>query len=87
MLNYIIYAIILAILVFVIIIAFKAINRGIEAKHNLNNNIDYDEKKKMNIKKDIDTTLTQELNNLKKLHSEGALSDEEFKKAKEKILF
>ena len=61
MLNYIIYAIILAILVFVIIIAFKAINRG--------------------------TTLTQELNNLKKLHSEGALSDEEFKKAKEKILF
>ena len=31
MLNYIIYAIILAILVFVIIIAFKAINRGIEA--------------------------------------------------------
>ena len=87
MLNYIIYAIILAILVFVIIIAFKAINRGIEAKNNLNNNIDYDEKKKMNIKKDIDTTLTQELNNLKKLHSEGALSDEEFKKAKEKILF
>ena len=46
MLNYIIYAIILAILVFVIIIAFKAINRGIKAKHNLNNNIDYDEKKK-----------------------------------------
>ena len=87
MLNYIIYAIILAILVFVIIIDFKAINRGIKAKHNLNNSIDYEEKKKMNIKKDIDSTLTQELNNLKKLHSEGALSDEEFKKAKEKILF
>ena len=46
MLNYIIYTIILAILVFVIIIAFKAISRGIEAKYNLNNNIDYDEKKK-----------------------------------------
>ena len=41
----------------------------------------------MNIKKDIDSTLTRELNNLKKLHLEGALSDEEFKKAKEKILY
>ena len=46
MLNYIIYLIISAILIFVIVIAFKAINRGIEAKHNLNKNIDYDEKKK-----------------------------------------
>ena len=87
MINYIVYIVILIILILVANIAIKAINRGIKAKHNLNNNIDYDEKKKMNIKKDIDTTLTQELNNLKKLHSEGALSDEEFKKAKEKILF
>ena len=40
MISYIIYIIILLILVFVSIIAFKAVSRGIEAKKNLNNDDD-----------------------------------------------
>ena len=83
MLIYIIYIVVFLILAFVIFVAVKAINKGLEAKQNkkfnLNENINIDAKYQ-NIK------LSNEINELKKLHSKGALSDKEFKKAKEKIL-
>ena len=52
MISYIIYIVSLIILVFVSIIAIKAISRGIEAKKNLNKNSDIIKNKKKNNKKD-----------------------------------
>ena len=46
MISYIVYTIIILILVFVSIIAIKAISRGIEAKKNLSKNIDKSNKKR-----------------------------------------
>ena len=42
MINYIVYSIIIILLVFVFVIAIKAIKIGIEAKKNLNKKLDYD---------------------------------------------
>ncbi len=54
MINYIVYIIIFVILVLVSSIAIKAVNRGIEAKQRLNQDINNDnfENKKNNNKKD-----------------------------------
>ena len=83
MLTNIIYFAVFAILVFVLSIAVKAITRGVEAKQIIK-----DEKK-------IDVNNNNEINNsevinqikeLKDLHEKGILNEDEFKKAKEKIL-
>ena len=83
MLTNIIYFAVFAILVFVLSIAVKAITRGVEAKQIIK-----DEKK-------IDVNNDNEINNLdvinqikelKDLHEKGILNEDEFKKAKEKIL-
>tara|TARA_Y100000590_G_scaffold437153_1_gene558498 strand:- start:101 stop:382 length:282 start_codon:yes stop_codon:yes gene_type:complete len=90
-LTYFIYFIVFIILLIVSIIAVKAINRGIEAKQNnkfidLNDN-DIENSKSFNkLKKNNDTALSDEIAKLNKLYSDGILNDEEFKKAKEKIL-
>ena len=78
MIAYIVYLVVFFILTYVLVIAVKAISRGIEAKQN--NKIDSINVKKNNI------NLIDEINELKQLHSDRALNDEEFKKAKEKIL-
>ena len=83
MLTNIIYFAVFVILVFVLSIAVKAITRGVEAKQIIK-----DEKK-------IDENNDNEINNLdvinqikelKDLHEKGILNEDEFKKAKEKIL-
>ena len=81
MTTYIVYFIIFLILTFVLVIAVKAISRGIEAKErNKEEKILED-----NIKED-NSSLTNEIQELDKLHAKGVLNDEEFKRAKEKIL-
>ena len=82
MITNIIYVIITGILLFVLYLAVKAITRGVEAKSEMN----IDDSK---IDKDEDynnTSLSDEILKVKKLHDEGVLSDEEFKKAKDKIV-
>ena len=83
MLTNIIYFAVFIILVFVLSIAVKAITRGVEAKQIIKN------------EKKIDVNNYNELNNLdvinqikelKDLHEKGILNEDEFKKAKEKIL-
>ena len=83
MLTNIIYFAVFAILVFVLSIAVKAITRGVEAKQIIKK------------KKKIDVNNNNEINNsevinqikeLKDLHEKGILNEDEFKKAKEKIL-
>tara|TARA_B100000579_G_C22009751_1_gene478929 strand:- start:18 stop:266 length:249 start_codon:yes stop_codon:yes gene_type:complete len=76
-----IYLIIFLILTFVLVIAVKAITRGIEAKQNIK------EEKLLDDNKNEDVyNLANEIQKINKLHSDGILNDDEFKKAKEKIL-
>tara|TARA_B100000214_G_C23528720_1_gene428455 strand:+ start:232 stop:492 length:261 start_codon:yes stop_codon:yes gene_type:complete len=85
MLVNIIYISIAAILIFVLYLAVQAITRGVEAKSDLKSENDNDNLSKTEIdneKKDI----YEEIKKINKLYSDGILSEDEFKKAKEKIL-
>ena len=75
MLTNVIYVLIASILIFVLYLAVKAITRGVEAKSDLNEEkkVEFDEK-------------TIEIDKVQKLYKEGVLTEEEFKKAKQKIL-
>jgi len=83
MLENIIYITVFAILVFVLSIAVKAITRGVEAKQIIKEEKDLDLNKE-NQKQNLE--VIDQIKELKELHEKGILSDEEFKKAKEKIL-
>ena len=83
----IVYIIISLILIFVSIIAFKAINRGVAAKQNIREQ----GKKKSNLdanqnQETINPLITDEIIKLKKLHDDGILTKEEFEKSKNKII-
>lgn len=83
MLANIIYFTVFIILVFVLFIAVKAITRGVEAKQVLreeNNQDLHKENENHNLE------VISQIKELNSLHEKGILSDEEFKKAKEKIL-
>ena len=78
MLTNIIFILIALILLFVLYLAVKAITRGVEAKNDLNSdNQTYE---------DNSSNLSNEIIKIKKLHDDGVLNDEEYKKAKDKIL-
>tara|TARA_B100000886_G_C20374962_1_gene471371 strand:+ start:856 stop:1107 length:252 start_codon:yes stop_codon:yes gene_type:complete len=81
MVTSIVFTLIGLILCFVLYIAFRAINTGMEAKKankNLNNSDD--------INLDNQEDIIKKLTELKELHEKKALSDEEFAAAKKKIL-
>ena len=86
MLAYIIYFIIFIILIFVLSIAVKAITRGVEAKQLLNEEkkSDLNDLNQESVNQDLE--VINQIKELKKLRDEGALSEDEFIKAKEKIL-
>ena len=91
MLNYLVFGIAIIIFATVIIISGKAISRGIEAKQNMKHKSE-DEKiaigdteENANIS-NSNPNLIDQINDLNKLKEQGIISDEEFKKAKEKIL-
>ena len=91
MLNYLVFGIAIIIFATVIIISGKAISRGIEAKQNMK---DKPEDEKISISdteenantSNSNPNLIDQINDLNKLKEQGIISDEEFKKAKEKIL-
>ena len=66
------------ILIFVLYLAVKAITRGVEAKSELRD--------ENNSELQSEENISDELIKIKKLHQEGIIDEEEFKKAKEKIL-
>ena len=83
MITNIIYVIVFIILVFVLSIAVKAITRGVEAKQ-LNK-----EENNLDLKREIESQnseVVSQLKELKDLNDKGIINDEEFKKAKEKLL-
>tara|TARA_Y100000816_G_scaffold267914_1_gene229706 strand:- start:1933 stop:2187 length:255 start_codon:yes stop_codon:yes gene_type:complete len=82
MLANIIYFTVFVILVFVLSIAVKAITRGVEAKQIIK------EEKNLNFDKDrenVNSDIIDQIKDLKNLYDRGVLTDEEFKKAKEKL--
>ena len=83
MLTNLIYLAVFVILVFVLSIAVKAITRGVEAKQIIKDekNLDLDSEKSIQNKEVVD-----QIKELKNLHEKGILNDDEFRKAKEKIL-
>ena len=83
MLENIIYITVFAILVFVLSIAVKAITRGVEAKQIIKEEKDLDLNKE---NQNQTLEVVDQIKELKELNDKGILSDEEFKKAKEKIL-
>ena len=91
MLNYLVFGIAIIIFAIVLIISGKAISRGIEAKQNINANSEdekiatSDTEENANIS-NSNSNLIDQINDLNKLKEQGIISEEEFKKAKEKIL-
>ena len=83
MLTNIIYLAVFVILVFVLSIAVKAITRGVEAKQIIKDEKDFDLNSEKSIQNSEVLDHIKELNNL---HEKGVLNDDEFRKAKEKIL-
>ena len=81
MVTSIVYILIGLILCFVLYIAFRAINTGMEAKKN---NKILDNSNNINLNNEED--LVKKLTELKELHEKKILSDEEFATAKKKIL-
>ena len=83
MLTNIIYFAVFIILAFVLSIAVKAITRGVEAKQVIK------EEKNLELSKENKNQDLEVVNQIKELHdlyNKGILNDEEFKKAKDKIL-
>ena len=94
MINFIVIGICILLLLLVVYIAAKPISMGIEARRNMkdssneekkieNENDFLDEQHSENEKK---IQISDEIVKLNKLKSEGLLSEDEFKKAKEKLL-
>ena len=81
MITSIVYILIGLILCFVLYIAFRAINTGMEAKKN---NKILDNSNNINLNNEED--LVKKLTELKELHEKEILSDDEFATAKKKIL-
>ena len=81
MITSIVYILIGLILCFVLYIAFRAINTGMEAK-KANKNLDIVKENNIDNRED----LISKLNELKELHEKKILNDEEFAAAKKKIL-
>ena len=83
MLANIIYFTVFVILAFVLSIAVKAITRGVEAKQLIK-----DEKnlELNNESENQSLEIIDQIKELKDLHDKGVLNDEEFKKAKDKLL-
>ena len=80
MIANIIYFVVAAILIFVLILAVKAITRGVEAKSELRAEKESEE---MPI---IKNNISDELAKIDQLYKDGIISEEEFKKAKNKFL-
>ena len=77
----IVYTIICLIFCFVLYLAFRAINTGMEAK-KANKDLENSQNDSLNNEEDLIKKLTE----LKELHEKKILSDEEFAAAKKKIL-
>ena len=86
MLSYIVIGICILLLLLVIYISAKPIGMGIEARRNINNDIENEKEIDHLDIKEESTSISEELIKLNKLKNEGMLTEDEYKKAKQKIL-
>ena len=75
----------LLLLVIVVFIAAKPISMGIEARRNINNKTDIDEVQ-IHEAEIENKNISDEIIKLKKLKDDGIISDDEYIKAKNKLL-
>ena len=86
MIQYIVIGICILLLLAVIYISAKPISMGIEARRNVNlKSSDENNKKNINLDSN-DSSITDELLKLNELKKDGALTQEEYEKAKKKLL-
>ncbi len=85
MLSNIIYLVVFIILAFVLSIAVKAITRGVEAKQIIKEEKNINQFKE-NENENQNSEIINQIKDLKELHDKGIIDENEFKKAKEKIL-
>jgi len=91
MINYLVIGLCLILLVAVVYIAAKPISMGIEARRDLKN-LKNDDTDKINDINQINDdginnyNLSDEINKLNNLKNEGAITEDEFIRAKEKLL-
>ena len=87
MLTNIIYFTVFIILAFVLSIAVKAITRGVEAKQIIKDEKNFQfNKENENENESENLEIVSQLRELKDLYDQGIINDDEFKKAKNKIL-
>ena len=91
MITYLVIGLCIFLLLVVIFISAKPISMGIEARRNINDKSDTDLEGKEELIEDYDknidkNSISDEITKLNDLKNEGILSEEEYKKAKEKIL-
>ena len=92
MMTYIVISICIILLIIVIYISAKPISMGIEARRNTSNtsseetNIIEEDKSEFTPNQLEQINITDEITKLKNLKNEGVINNEEFEKAKKKIL-
>ena len=86
MISYLVIGICLFLLLLVIYVSAKPISMGIEARRNLKDENSQNEDVGTFNEKSNDLSLSDELMQLNKLKENGVLTEEEYKKAKEKLL-
>jgi len=92
--TYIVIGICLVLLIAVVYISAKPISMGIEARRNINHGSSeeseelLEKNEKIDFEKDYlkNTNITDEISRLNQLKIDGVLSEEEFKRAKKKLL-
>ena len=92
--TYIVIGICLVLLIAVVYISAKPISMGIEARRNINHGSSeeseelLEKNEKIDFEKDYlkNTNITDEISRLNQLKIDGVLSEEEFNRAKKKLL-
>ena len=88
MISYIVIGICILLLLAVIFISAKPISMGIEARRDINTSSksEKDDEEEFENLNDKVNNISEEILKLSKLKEDGIISDEEYKKAKEKLL-
>ena len=86
--TYLVIGICIVLLLAVIFISAKPIGMGIEARRNINqkDSSDYIDEDQTEAEKINNYNISDEIINLNKLKKDGVLTDEEYEKAKKKLL-
>ena len=86
MLSYVVIGVCILLLLAVIYISAKPIGMGIEARRNTNSDSEDDKDNQVINTAEENISLSEELIKLNKLKNDGMLTEDEYKKAKQKIL-